>query len=259
MSPGAGIVRRKETDLYYLFSTIGLYYFFTFIPSLNLSRMKKYFFLLVFIGLSFTGNAQKNKMAYGFSTGVNLNSAYGNEALKKYSGTMAGLHVGGYFKVSMNEHFGLKAILAYDQNGYIYRSLTFSDVIGNDLGTGDLLEKLNYLNVPLLAEYTFGKKIKFYANAGVFAGYLLKYTIVRKIKEPVASVTKTTSNYRKSLNFGLSAGTGLQIPLTTTIKLDFGLSNNLGLANIYKPESTEKGTIRTNSFSILSGVTFNLK
>lgn len=221
--------------------------------------MKKYFFFLLLITHYFTSNAQKNKIAYGFSSGVNLNSAYGNESLKKYSGTMAGLHIGGYFKISTDKHFALKAILAYDQNGYIYRSLTFSDVIGNDLGTGDLLEKLNYLNVPLLAEYSFGKKIKFYADAGIFAGYLLKYSIVRKIKEPVASTTKTTTSYRKSLNFGVSAGAGLQFPLTAAVKLDFGLRNNLGLANIYKPQSTENGTIKTNSFSIVTGLTFNLK
>jgi hypothetical protein len=221
--------------------------------------MKKYFFFLLLSTLFFNSNAQKNKIAYGFNGGINLNSAYANETLKKYSGTMAGLHIDGYFKISMDKHFGLKAILAYDQNGYIYRSLTFSDVIGNDLGTGDLLEKLNYLNVPLLTEYSFGKKIKFYAEAGVFTGYLLKYTIVRKIKEPVSSVTKTTSDYRKKVNFGLSAGAGLHIPLNSRKKLVFAVRNNLGLANIYKPQSTEKGTIKTNSFSIVTGLTFNFK
>lgn len=221
--------------------------------------MKKYFFFLLLSTLFLTCCAQKNKMEYGFCSGININSGYGNEALKKYGGSVAGLHASGYFKVGLNEHLALKAALAYDQNGYIYRSLTFSNLAGTGLESGDLQERLNYLNLPLLAEYYFGKKIKFYADAGIFAGYLLKYTIIRKIKEPVASTTKTTTSYRKSLNFGVSAGAGLQIPLNNIIKLDFGLRNNLGLANIYKPQSTEKGTIKINSFSIETGLTFNIK
>lgn len=207
----------------------------------------------------FTSIAQKNKIAYGFQSGVNLNTAYGNESLKKYAGTTAGLHIEGHFKIDITAHFGLKAILGYDQNGWVYRSLTFTNDVGNDLGSGNLKEKLNYLNLPIIAEYTFGKKIKFYADAGIFAGYLLKYTIVRKIKEPVASTTKTTSDFRKATNYGFTAGVGLQFPIASKIKLDFGLRNNLGLANIYKPVSTENGTIKTNSLSILAGVTCSLK
>ena len=105
--------------------------------------------------------------------------------------------------------------------------------MGNDLGTGDLLEKLNYLNLPVVAEYSFGKKIKFKVDAGFFAGYLLKATAVQKIKEPVASTHTFTLTNRKSINFGVSAGAGLQISLTSKIKLDLGIRDNLGLANIY--------------------------
>jgi opacity protein-like surface antigen len=223
--------------------------------------MKKYFFLIaMWSALFFNSNAQKNKMEYGFSSGINLNSGYGNQALRKIGSTIAGLHVSGHFKVGINEHLALKAVLAYDQNGYIYRSLTFSNAAGNGLETGDLQEKLNYLNLPLLAEYTFGKKIKFYAGGGVFAGYLLKYTTITKIKDPVAYNTRSSTDRRKKLNFGLCAEAGVQFPVNATIKLKLGVSNNLGLANIYKPvSSSDNSVIKTNAFAVLTGITVSLK
>ena len=222
--------------------------------------MKKYIFLsFLFLTISLCGRAQKNPIEFSFQTGVNINAVYGNSGLKKYTGTIAGLHVGVHFKMKMNRHFAIKALLAYDQNGMAYRSLTFTNDMGNDLGTGDLLEKLNYLNLPVVAEYSFGKKIKFKVDAGFFAGYLLKATAVQKIKEPVASTHTFALTNRKAINFGISAGAGLQIPLTSKIKLDLGIRDNLGLANIYKPQASESGTIKTNSFSILAGLTFAIK
>ncbi len=222
--------------------------------------MKKYIFLsFIFLTLFLSGNAQNNATEFGFQTGININAVYGNSGLKKYSGSTTGVHIGANFKMKLNQYFALKALLAYDQNGWAYRSLTFTDDNGNDLGTGDLLEKLNYLNLPIVVEYSFGKKIKFNFDAGFFAGYLLKYTAVQKIKEPVASTNTFVLTNRKAINFGLSAGAGVQIPISPKMKLDFGIRDNLGLANIYKPQASENGTIKTNSFSILAGLSFYLK
>lgn len=222
--------------------------------------MKKNTFVsLIFLSLFLFSSGQNKTIEFGFQSGVNINAAYGNSGLKNYSGSTAGVHVGVHFKMKMNRRLALKAILAYDQNGWAYRSLTFTDDNGNDLGTGDLVEKINYLNLPILAEYSFGKKIKFNVDAGFFAGYLLKYTAVQKIKEPVASTNTFALTNRKAINFGLSAGAGVQIPVSPKMKLDFGIRDNVGLANIYKPQATENSTIKTNSFSIISGFTYRIK
>ncbi len=222
--------------------------------------MKKYISLsLILVNLLLISKAQKNKIEYGFQSGVNINSAYGNGISKTVNGALTGLHIGGHFKIQKTKHFGLKAILAYDQNGWAYRSLTFVDNNGTGLATGDLLSKLNYINLPLLAEYSFGDKIKFNLDAGVFVGYLLSNKMIRKIKEPVASTQKTSSSFRKSANLGVSVGGGVQIPVSAKIKLDLGIQNNLGLLNIYKSATTNTSTIKTNAFSVLCGITFNLK
>lgn len=222
--------------------------------------MKKYISLsLILVNLLLISKAQKNEIEYSFQSGVNINSAYGNGISKKEAGALTGLHIGGYIKIQKTKHFGLKAILAYDQNGWAYRSLTFEDNNSTSLGTGDLLNKLNYLNLPLLAEYSFGDKIKFNLDAGIFVGYLLSNKMVIKIKEPVASTQKTSSSFRRSANFGVSVGGGVQIPVSAKMKLDLGIQNNLGLLNIYKSATTNTSNIKTNAFSVLCGITFSLK
>ena len=223
--------------------------------------MKKHFSLsLILIVLFLFTKAQKNAIEYGFQSGVNINSAYGSGISKLSRGSTAGLHAGGHFKIQMAKHFGLKAILAYDQYGWAYHDLAFENGNGTRLETGDLVNKLNYLNLPLLAEYSFGDKTKFYLDGGVFVGYLLSSKMIKKINQPSSYTQNIGSGQRRSGNFGVSAGAGIQIPIAHKIKLDFGVRDNLGLANIYKPQSSsDNATMKTNAFSIVTGLTFQMR
>jgi opacity protein-like surface antigen len=225
--------------------------------------MKKNIFLsLIFISLFLFSKAQKHPMEYGFKSGLNLNTIHGNTGFKKSASVLTGLSVGGYFKINLNRHFGVKAILAYDQYGWALRSLVFADNFGTEIGKTDVLIKLNYLNLPLLAEYSFGNKIKFNVDGGMFFGFLLGNKIITKVTESLqpgqAPKTISKSDNNKATNFGLSFGAGVQIPVTHTVKLDFGVRDNLGLANISKSQ-TVHSSIKTNAFSILAGITFKMK
>jgi opacity protein-like surface antigen len=223
---------------------------------------KNIFFSLICISLFFISKAQKHSMEYGFQSGLNLNSIHGNTGLKQSASVLTGLSVGGHFKINMNKRFSVKATLAYDQYGWALRSLVFADNFGAEIGKTDVLIKLNYLNLPLLAEYSFGNKVKFNLDGGIFLGFLVSNKIITKVTESLqpgqAPKTISTSENNKATNFGMSFGAGLQIPVTHTIKLDFGVRDNLGLANIYKSQAAGSA-IKTNAFSILAGATFVIK
>ena len=221
--------------------------------------MKKYLLLsiitLFFFKLS---SAQNHLYEYGIHGGINISSAFGNDINEDYKSTLQGICIGGHFKINTSKHFGIKASLEYSQQGWSYRSLTLEDITGTTIGKGDILFKLNYLNLPILTEYSFGNKIQFKANAGMFFGMLLSNQIVTKLKEPLlantVSITKSSSLYKKSTNFGISFGAGLQIPMAKKLKLDLDLRNNYGLSNIEKRESK----LSINTFSILLGMTYTL-
>jgi opacity protein-like surface antigen len=224
---------------------------------------KNILFSLMLISFFLISKAQKYPMEYGFQSGLNLNSMHGNTGLKQSASVLTGLSVGGHFKININRHFGLKAILAYDQYGWALRSLVFADNIGNAIGKSDVLIRLNYLNLPLLAEYSFGNKVKFNLDGGVFLGFLISNKIITKVTESLQpgqpAKTSSTSNNRKTTNFGLALGAGIQIPITNTIKLDFGVRDNLGLTNIDNSKIVNSSSIKTNAFSIFTAVTFGMK
>jgi opacity protein-like surface antigen len=227
----------------------------------NLTIMKKYWILTTFFIAIFThGQGQTRSLEYGFSAGMNINSASGSAVNKTYSEPLLGFNVGGHIKLNTSKRFGIKAILRYEQQGWAYRSLTFENNTGTTIGKGDVLFKLNYLNLPLLAEYSFGNKLKFTLGGGLFVGFLLNNQIITKINEPVApnpvTITKNRSDFRKATNFGLSFSAGVQIPVSHGIQLSFNLHENYGLQNINKSQGLTNTTIKTNTLAINAGVVF---
>ncbi len=225
---------------------------------------------LITLGLSLlffilSAEAQKNTQSYGINTGVNLNTARGNVVYKPAVGVLPGIHLGAYYKINFTNTVALKIMLAYDQMGWAYRSLYFENSNGTGIVKGDVLQKINYLNLPVVAAYSFGKKIKFTAEAGVFTGLLLNNKTITKITEAAApntppSTTKSSSANRKKINYGLVAGAGMALPLTSSTQLHFNCANNFGLANIYKSSPGQPTTtIKTNTFSITAGLSFLIK
>lgn len=224
--------------------------------------MKRILFIVIFINLFLSSNAQKGKIEYGFESGLNISTAHGDGVSKDYMSPLPGLHMGGYMKINSAEHWGFKFLLSYDKIGWAYKSLSIQNNTGTGLVTADILFNLDYLNMPVLFEYSFGKKIKLNFAGGPFLGILLNNKIVTNLKQPIPpnqeASSQVSSNNRESLNFGLTLGTGIQIPIASKIKFDFNLRNNIGVTNIYKSNSGQGSTIKTNTFSILAGLIFEI-
>lgn len=224
--------------------------------------MKRIIFIAIFINLFLSSIAQKGKIEYGFEPGLNISTAHGDGVSKDYMSPLSGLHMGGYMKINRDEHWGFKFLLSYDKIGWIYKSLSIQNNTGTGLVTADILFNLDYLNMPVLVEYSFGKKLKLNFAGGPFLGILLNNKIVTNLRQPIPpnqeASSQVSSNNRESLNFGLSLGTGIQIPIASKIKLDFNLRNNIGVTNIYKSNSGQGSTIKINTFSILAGLTFEM-
>ena len=216
---------------------------------------KRLLFSFFFIILYCISNAQTKSLEYEFNGGVNLNSPYGNRG----TSMSAGYNVEGYIKPRVGKHFSIKTGLQYEQNGWAYRSLILESNITSGSSTSDIIYKLNYLNLPILGEYSIGRRVKFYADGGVFIGALLNSVILEKQKQSASNqvnIIKSSSDYYRRINFGVSIGVGTRIPLASKVNLVFDVKNNLGLTNIAK--TTSNSTMKTNAISISSGLAFFL-
>ncbi len=138
---------------------------------------------------------------------------------------------------------------------------------------------IDYLEVPLLAEFRTGRKVQFFANAGPYAGYRVRAKTITAGKSslyidssgtplvfpgqpgplpPMSFDAETNvSDEINRLNLGLCGSLGVKIPLGPGLVVP-SVRFNLGLSNIQShPEITGKN--RTGAFIIAVGYLYRLK
>ncbi len=222
---------------------------------------KRLLIISILTGLFFSCKSQTTKFEYGFQGGLNNNYFIGKGLNKDHNGILTGLSIGGHVKMKTSERFGLKILLSYDENGYAYRSLTLENSTGTGFLKADILYRHNYINMPVLTEYSFGSKVKINFDAGAFIGVMLNSEVITKYKQPLppgqhAEVRSSSNNYHP-LNYGISLGFGIQIPVASKITLDFDLRNHTGLDNVVKLNRNNHRQ-EANCFAILGGLSFKL-
>ena len=136
--------------------------------------MKK---LVVFIALAFMSISQMQAQAQeagatelGAIGGVSfatVSDIQGNGADARVS-----FNFGGSFEYYFSDRWGIKTGLIYDSKGWADGFVESFDNTGNpQIATADF--KLNYLTIPVMANWHFGSTRKWYLNFGGYAGFLL--------------------------------------------------------------------------------------
>lgn len=236
--------------------------------------MKKILLLNAFGALIYIqGYAQENRISIGAQAGPNFSMLWGNDPMKHYWSGIVGFSVGGQIKFNLTNHWGLAASPSYEQSGghthipgaFYFPTSSFDPNIYNIPDYFNYTTRLGYLIMPIQAEYTIGVKVRFKINGGVYAGILTNKSerhyfdpIVNKYAYYLVPVQKfEIENEYKSMNFGLSFGMGVQIPVNRLILIDLTARDNLGLSDIYIKPSV--GALRTISLNLLAGVVLVMK
>lgn len=116
----------------------------------------------------------------------------------------------GDIMLHVSKVFGLKIGIAYEQKGHD-RNLY-----------GKIHEfRFNYLSIPIVAELSFGNKIKLKAQAGGTVEYLLKQEWVREIGEGDIRNSNKTDDYDRS-NYSALVGIGSEFILSEKISIELG-------------------------------------
>ncbi|MDI1255889.1 MAG: porin family protein [Flavobacterium sp.] len=202
--------------------------------------MKKLFIAVgVFFGLTTVNAQSKGAVEFGVNVGYNF-STIGTDDGDFDTGE--GFNVGFAADYFFNSSWSLKGKLIYDQKGYDNDYITDGT---NDYPT-DI--NINYLTVPVMANWHFGKKKNWYLNFGPYVGFLLS------AKD---TALDTDLKYAfKSTDFGISYGVGVKIPVSNQAKISIELEEADGLSNVLKGTSYDT---RNKRGSINVGVNFLLK
>lgn len=192
--------------------------------------------ILIVLSLCTTVFSQtKGKTEFGVHVGYNAATVTSDENLtnSKYrSGFNAGVSADYYF----SDRWSIKGKLTYDQKGW--------DRGYFDNGTGSVTTnyRLDYLTIPVMANWHFGRTRNWYLNFGPYAGILLS-----------ASETTGDTDLKSifsSTDFGLDAGIGIKFPVSEKAKFFIELNGQGGFTDLVKNNSGMTIKSSTSNFNI---------
>ena len=173
-------------------------------------------------GFLFTSQAQEVK--FGAKGGLNLFNRYGDNVGNTDFRTS--FHVGGVAEIKFTEKFSLQPELLFSSQGSKYDLILdgFPEINAPEGTKATLTEKLNYINLPVIAKYYVAKGLSL--EAGPQLGFLA--SAKRDLEFSGDTMDFDVDDEYDSFDFGLNFGLGY--------KLDNGLffngRYNLGLTNI---------------------------
>jgi opacity protein-like surface antigen len=207
--------------------------------------MKKILLTLIIVsGLYFAASAQtRNSNEFGINIGYN--AATVTESGSNYtSDYTSGLNLGVSLEHYFNDRWSIKGKLIYDQKGWGNGYLYFDD--GSEIDGVNF--HLNYLTVPVMANWHFGRTRNWYLHFGPYVGFLLNTT-------ESSNSGVNIKDYFNTTEVGFDAGIGVKFPVSNHIKLFIEVDGQGGFTNVFK----DPPTVQSERSSINFGMLFPLK
>lgn len=202
--------------------------------------MKKLVFTVImsvgFVAASFAQD--KGDVEFGVNIGYNVSNITNNDQrISSDSGN--GLNVGVAADYFFSDRWSIKGKLIYDQKGWNNDNLGF--------GVTDI--NLDYLTVPVMANWHFGSKRNWYLNFGPYVGFLMNAEDTRS-KIDVKPLLNTT-------DFGLAFGIGVKIPVSDKLKVSLEYDGQSGLTSVFNNGGLGTVTGARSAFNV--GLNFMMK
>ncbi len=196
--------------------------------------------------------ADKGTFEIGFNIGLNLatvttpqSTYYYNSFQNNYT-YKVGMNLGVSAEYYFSEKWSIKTKLIFDPKGWGNDYIQGQN--GNDITT---TVRMNYITIPLLADFHFGRKKNWYLHFGPYVGILLN-----------ASETALNTDikpYLTTTDFGLALGIGVKIPLTDKLKLFIEDDGQAGLVNILNSNPNNSGTATNTRSALNVGILLSVK
>jgi len=207
--------------------------------------------IIIVVAVNLMQAQEKGTIEFGFNTGINVSSV---STSGEWADAGFGINIAGSADYYFSESWSLKAKVIYDQKGWNNGFVNAPIVDPEDYDPnvdGTLHESnvnLNYITIPLMANYHFAKKKNWYVNFGPYVGLLIS-----------AKETKFGVDYTEIFNrtdFGIAAGIGVKIPVSDKLKFFVEYEGNAGLNNINKYNNFK---VRSSKDALNVGINFRFR
>lgn len=189
---------------------------------LSFGLISKLSIIVLLSGFAMASNAQ---LQYGFKISAGATCQSDMLEIANNWDTRFAPSIGLVGKYQLTEGFALKSGLEYQQKGRNF-----------DENGSSITNKLQYLNIPVKAEFSAGEKAGFkkgqrlYFAAGPYLGYLLD------AKGKLNGAEFNLENDTKDFDFGLGFEIGYEFPAFTNKAIQIGLNYDMGFVEVYKSE-----------------------
>ncbi|MDX8339579.1 porin family protein [Draconibacterium sp. IB214405] len=189
------------------------------------------------MGLSLASEAQ---VSYGFKLGAGAACQSDLLQIANNCDVRFSPSVGFITKYQLTEGFALKSGLEYQQKG---RSFTENNV--------DVTNKLQYLTLPVKAEFSAGEKAGFKKGQRLYfaAGPYLSYMLDAEGK--LDGVAFNLNSDTKDFDAGIGLELGMEFPVFNQKALQVGLNYDMGLVEVYKTEADLHNKMASISLGLL--------
>jgi hypothetical protein len=195
--------------------------------------------LLVVLGISTTAFSQtKGTTQFGATVGYNAATAISSGLTNSdyRSGFNIGLVVDHYF----SESWSIKAKGLYDQKGW---NSGFIQTTSDSYNTN---YQLDYLTIPVMANWHFGRTKNWYLNFGPYLSFLLN------AKETTGG--QDLKSLFNTTDAGLDVGIGIKFPVANTTKFFIELNGLAGVSDLIK--NNQGSAIRNSVSAVNIGLNF---
>lgn len=203
--------------------------------------MKKFFAVLLFIGTGLTAAAQqKGSLEIGANVGYNLSTV--TSGSNTNSSYRSGFNVSGFADVYLSDRWSIKTKLSYDQKGWDEGTFYIDDMMfATDF-------RYDYLTIPVMANWHFGRTKNWYLNFGPYAGILLK--------AQASEINLDLKELSNTLDVGLALGIGVKIPVADRVKVLLEADGQAGITDVVKDNQGSK--IQNSRSALNVGLAFTL-
>ena len=190
--------------------------------------------LLLFFSVTTFSQASKGDIEIGVDVGYNYSLIFHDIGMPE---PIDGFNVAGSLDYYFSDRWSIKGKVIYDEKGWdgtFYFGPYF--IFQSNY---DKIYRLNYITVPVMANYHFAKKRNWYLNFGPYVGFLL-------------NAENTTNgldikNQFNTTDVGIAYGIGVKVPLNNNLKMFFEIDQQGGFRNIFKKEYNDFGNFYYNN------------
>ena len=215
-------------------------------------------FAFGFLLLSFLMKAQSTSFGAHLITNYSTFSEPKNPLTEDVFKYVFGYGLGGKVTHRLGNQFSISSEINFERKGSGY-DFQFTDENGNPTNeNSDFSIHLDYISVPLLVGYEFGKKLKLNLHTGISFHYLanVKSKFEIQIDGNSVAIYNDIKDYHR-FDQSVIGGVGLEYPLNEKLGLFINSRFNYGLIETDNNETvTWIWTNKNIAFSILTGVHF---